>query len=210
MFLKFRSIQKISILFFILLTLTTAAISAPSNNETGSGEVVFNPLGFFQFGPMVDIGPRVGNSSFIDFHFRWAYAGLLYQVIESDGFENDVDTNSYGVGIRFTHLLLKPGSPHCIYIGGAFEITRGGSEYSYSDYSSENFTREWKGRTLVFNMGYRWRFPSGFFMQLGGYAGFHDQYEAEITYENGYSKKNPEKTRVIAMLEFSIGTEFGK
>jgi len=212
MFFKYRSFQKVFFLFFILFALTAfcTAATAAESNEMGSGELVFHPLGFFQFGPMVDIGPRIGKSTFLDAHIRWSYAGLLYQAIETEGFENEANPNGFGVGIKITHLLIPAGSTSGMYVGGLFEYTWGGSKYTDDDYSAYSWERKWKGYDIMFNIGYRWRFPSGFFMQLGGFAGFHNQYKAEITYGNNRTKSNPDGVMLIAMLEFSIGTEFGK
>jgi hypothetical protein len=215
MFIKIRFFQKLCFIFFILLALTSTGIAAPAgdSNAMGSGEVVFNPLGFFQFGPMIDIGPRIGSSTFLDAHFRWSYAGLLYQVLETDGFENEASPTGGGLGLKLTHCVTNPSSPHCLYLGGVFELTWGGSKYTDDEYAPDNWERKWRGYDIMFNIGYRWRFQSGFFMQLGGFAGFHNQYKAEWHYTNSSNKntyEDPEGVRLIAMLEFSIGTEFGK
>jgi hypothetical protein len=208
--------KKICFTLFILLALTAAGIAAPANdsNAMGSGEFVFHPLGFLQFGPMVDIGPRLGSSTYLDAHFRWSYAGLLYQVIETDGFENEANPNGFGVGLKLTHFFSSPGSPHGMYIGGLFEYTWGGSKYTDDESPTYNWERKWKGYDIMANIGYRWRFPNGFFMQLGAFAGFHNQYKAEWQYTDRPSDKrtreDPEGVRLIAMIEFSIGTEFGK
>jgi hypothetical protein len=215
MFIKIRSFQKLCFIFFIMLALTTTgmAASAGESNAMGSGEIVFHPLGFLQFGPMLDIGPRIGDSTFLDAHFRWSYAGLLYQVIETDGFEREANPNGFGVGLKLSHFFITSGSPHGMYIGGAFEYTWGGSKYTDDEWPAYNTERKWKGYDIMFNIGYRWRFQSGFFMQLGAFAGFHNQYKAEWHYTDSSNKntyEDPEGVRVIAMLEFSIGTEFGK
>ncbi|MFH0977461.1 MAG: hypothetical protein V1874_16905 [Spirochaetota bacterium] len=216
MFCNIRFIQKICFIGLILIAFTTISPAAPADksNAMGSGEVVFHPVGFFQFGPMVDIGPRIGTSTFLDAHIRWSYAGLVYQAIETDGFENEADPNGFGVGLKLTHFFVSSGTPHGMYIGGLFEYTWGGSKYTDDEDSSYNWERKWKGYDVMFNIGYRWRFPSGFFMQLGGFAGFHNQYKAEWEYTNRPSDKSthedPEGVRLIAMIEFSIGTEFGK
>jgi hypothetical protein len=221
MFFKDRSFQKVFFLFFILFALTAfcTGATAAESNEMGSGEFVFHPVGFFQFGPMVDLGPRIGTSTFLDAHIRWSYAGLLYQAIETDGFSSSkVDPNSFGVGAKLIHFFKNPSSPHGMYIGGLFEYTWGGDSGTEDEGHTyeRDWSRKWKGYTVMFNMGYRWRFPSGFFMQLGGFAGFHNQYKAETTREkNSYystekKESDPEGVRVIAMIEFSIGTEFGK
>jgi hypothetical protein len=215
MILKIHSFQKLCFMFVIMLALLTTGIAAPAgrSNDMGSGEVVFHPLGFLQFGPMVDIGPRIGPSTFLDAHFRWSYAGLLYQVVETDGFENEASPNGFGVGLKLTHFVAGSGSSHGMYIGGLFEYTWGGSKYTDDEYPTNSWARKWKGYDIMFNIGYRWRFPSGFFMQAGAFAGFHNQYKAEWQYTDSSDKRtreDPEGVRLIAMLEFSIGTEFGK
>jgi len=216
MFFKTSTIQKLMLICLLLLSSITVVFAAPAgdSNAMGTGEVVFHPLGFLQFGPMVDIGPRIGPSTFLDAHFRWSYAGLLYQVIETDGFTNEANPNGFGVGLKLTHFIAGPGSPHGMYFGGLFEYTWGGSKYTDDEYPKNNWERKWKGYDIMANIGYRWRFPSGFFMQAGGFAGFHNQYKAEWQYTDRPSDKrtreDPEGVRLIAMLEFSIGTEFGK
>jgi hypothetical protein len=216
MIIKVRLFQKLLFIFVILLDLAATGTAAPAgqSSEMGSGELVFDPLGFFQFGPMVDIGPRIGPSTFLDAHFRWSYAGLLYQVIETDGFESEANPNGFGVGLKLTHFFITSGSPHGMYIGGLFEYTWGGSKYTDDSYPRDNWERKWKGYDIMANIGYRWRFPSGFFMQAGAFAGFHNQYKAEWHYTDRSTDKktyeDPDGVMLIAMLEFSIGTEFGK
>jgi hypothetical protein len=207
---SYKIICSVIMMFFIAAGTVNAA---QSGTEVGRGEFDFNPAGFLMFGPIVNLGFRVGESTFIDGNFRWSYPGLIYQVLETDGFENEANINGGGVGTRVIHLFIQKGSPHCMYIGGIFEYTWGGSKYTDDDYPSENWERKWRGYALMANIGYRFRFESGFYMQLGGMAGFHNQYKAEWHHTDSSDKRiheDPEGVRLIAMLEFAVGTEFGR
>lgn len=202
-----------TVFFILILVLNVAAAPGEKSAGMGRGEINFNPMGFLQFGPIVDVGLRAGSSTFIDAHFRWAYAGVVYQAIETDGFSSsDVSPTSGAAGLKVIYCFLRNDTPHCMYIGGIVEYTWGGDSGTDEDwYPERDWKRTWSGYAIVLNMGYRWRFSSGFFMQVGGMAGIHNQTNASWYYTKYESVKfkDPEGVRFIGMLEFSIGTEFG-
>lgn len=209
--------RKVFFLLVMILLCAQAPVFAQdksSAQEMGRGQIDFNAAGFFTFGPMVNVGFRVGPSTFIDGSFRWSYPGIVYQMVETEGFENEASPSGGGAGIRVTHCIFIGDSPNCMYVGGIFQFTWGGSSYTDSEYPTDSWEREWKGYAVMFNMGYRFRFQSGFYMMVGGMLGFHNQYKSEWHYTNNSFNKtvynDPEGVRLIGMIEFSIGTEFGK
>ncbi|MBN1534599.1 MAG: hypothetical protein JXA20_18140 [Spirochaetes bacterium] len=175
------------------------ALSSPSHAQSGSGdelgrfEFEFNPVGFLQYGPMVNMGVRLGPVTFIDFHVRYPYAGVLYQVLETDGFDRTASPDCAGVGGRINNVIRLGASPHAWYIGALGEYTWGGSEWKGTGRNGYDVTyeRTWKGYTIALNAGFRWRFSSGFYMNLGGIIGIHNQYRASIsTPLMGYYKED--------------------
>jgi hypothetical protein len=198
------------------VVIALCALSAPtyaqSRDELGRFEFDFNPVGFLQFGPIANLGVRLGPVTFIDFHFRYSYAGLLYQVIETDGFNDTASMNCGGVGGRINNVIKLSGSPHAWYIGALGEYTWGGSEVTGTGRNGYDVTydRTWEGYAIAIHGGFRWRFSSGFYMNLGAIVGIHNQHTASFNYPiMGYYKEdNPEGVRIFGMLEFALGVEF--
>lgn len=73
----------------------------------GNFELQFNPLGFLQFGPVVDLGPKVGSSTYLYGHFRWSSLGLVYRLVSTDGFEDDMSIGCMAIGVGFKHLFVR-------------------------------------------------------------------------------------------------------
>ena len=183
------------------------AAAADGNGELGRFEFDFNPLGFLQFGPLVNAGVRLGPVTYIDLHGRWSYAGALYWVLE----DADVQPESFGLGVRVNNVFKLPGSMHAWYLGALFESTWGKATYEDDTWTGTGtYERTWRGYVLAANGGFRWRFQSGFYMNLGLILGIHNQYEASTDSPvNGFAKDDdPEGVRVFGMLEFAVGAEF--
>jgi hypothetical protein len=185
-------------------------------NELGRFEFEFNPVGFFQFGPMVDLGVRVGPVTYIDAHFRYPYLGVVYQVIETNVFKDTPLLNCGAVGVRINNVIRLRGSLNAWYFGAVGEYNWGGTEVSKSGTSwllpvgNITYTRKWQGFVIALRAGFRWRWASGFYMNLGLIAGIFDQYRASYNIPAlGYPlRPDPKGVIGIGMIEFSLGAEF--
>jgi hypothetical protein len=159
--MKTRS--KILLLFLFGICLIPQFVSAQQDSRKFAW--MFNPLGFIQFGPSLSAEFAVSPNTFVGPHIRFVGLGLLSHVISDN--EESVTNGSFG--LLFRQFLSDP-SPRRMYIGGTAEFGWGTSK------GSVGYTDEWKGNVslLAFmgNVGHRWRFESGFFVNVGAFAGF--------------------------------------
>ncbi len=207
--LKKTKFSKFIIIIAFLIVFVQFSIAEEQSNKLplGKGEIEFNPLGFLQFGPIIHGAFRVGDNVFLGAHYRISSMGLLYWMIETDLFEDEVNLNSGGIGVDFRYFFDNKQSPHRFYVGGIVEKGWGGL-------TGEDDVGEWESKTDYYvvagNAGYRFRFSSGFFMNLGGYAGFSKDTKSELWYDNSSSviRENPLETTIFLMLEFALGMEF--
>jgi TolB-like protein len=172
----------------------------------GRAEVLFNVLGFLQFGPMFEAGVNMGNDLFLTAHARFATMGLVYQALVSDGFQGEVTGGmAFGAGLAkfFSRSILSRP-----YVAAAME-------YGWGSNRGDVGTQwEWEGdhsyMVIYGNGGYRWRFPSKFFVNLGGLFGFVISLSDEWYYINDPTdvREGDNLSLLFAMLEFSIGMEF--
>ena len=157
----------------------------------GKTELLINPLGVLQFGPIIDFNFNMGNFS-IGPHLRMSSLGLLYHVITD---YDELDMGSAAIGISFKNYFGY--SQDKFYAGGILEYGWGsGMEEGYYDYwyDHEYFS-------ILSNFGYRWRYDSGFFLNVGAIVGPAFATVEEYDY---YS----DETWIIFMAELSIGWEF--
>lgn len=185
-------------------------LAPPQGSSTELGKTAFNInlAGLLFFGPTFRFEFRVGSSSVIDAHLRWAYAGVLFQALVTDFWEEDgrVLPYSLGVGTGFKALLGNPSGRHRFYVGSVIEYNFGGST---SDYGKEE-----RNHALVVggDIGMRWRSETGFMFSLGFQPavafvfidGYYYEENPDTWYDYGFS------VRATPLLELSIGWEFGK
>ena len=170
--------------------------------------ILFNPLGFLQFGPIVTGEFKVAPNTVIGPQIRFSGLGILYHVVASDENTNSVDVSSMAIGINFKQFFENPDSPNRFYVGAAFEYGWGGTEGA-SDYG-----RSWEGEhsnwDFMSNFGYRWRFPSNFFLNAGLFAGVAQTTKDDWWYIDSprIIHSNDTKTYIFGMLELSLGWEF--
>lgn len=191
---------------------STPVASSSSSNPMGKFELSVNPLGFLQFGPMINMGFGLSDNLVLTSHLRLPSAGLLSKVVsydeDDDMYPDRLSGIAIGGGVNyfFTDNMSKP------YIGGQLEY-----HYQKTLFAEGNY-EEWEensnGIVLMFNGGYRFRTGSGFFINTGAFLGFasvasewhHTSYELSYT-DSGegvfYSEVIP-----FGMLEVSLGFEF--
>ena len=196
-----ESKTSISVLVFLcLLLMIPQFVSA--QQESRKFALTVNPLGFIQFGPTVSAEFALTPNTFIGPTVRFVGLGLLSHVISDN--EESVTNGSFG--LLFRQFISNP-SPSRIYLGGTMEFGWGTSR------GSVGYTDEWKGSVnlLAFmgNIGNRWRFPSGFFVNVGVFAGFALEIKDEwwyLTTPNDI-RQSDNDIFIAFMAEVSIGLE---
>ncbi|OGU39651.1 MAG: hypothetical protein A2X61_09820 [Ignavibacteria bacterium GWB2_35_12] len=163
-----------------------------SNYQMGNSEFLFNPLGFLQFGPIFEYNFRIGQSFFIGPHFRYSAGGVLYHVVAD--YTEGLDMTSAAVGISMKNFY--GASQDKFYVGGIIEYGWGGGELYNDNNNIQYYSHTYI--SLSSNIGYRWRYDSGFFLNVGGIIGIAPQ----------LSNDKETETTIIAMAELSFGWEF--
>ena len=179
---------------------------APVSSSLGKSAFLFNPLGFLQFGPILEGEFSLTPDTFFTAHFRYSALGFVYQALESDGFSDGISFTSAALGAGIRKFLENPYSSNRFYLSGAAEYSWGGTS---GDVGTND---EWKGKDaqIIFlgNFGHRWRYPSKFFLNLGLIAGFGTDIKDDWWYIREPDHIYKESGAVFAaMLELSFGWE---
>jgi len=177
---------------------TTKTSSSQRYTELGRVHLGFQPAGFLQFGPVIELGFRVGNNFVIGPQFRYTSLGLAYNAIND--FENTL--LCFGFGATFKHFPAT-NQKNKFYYGVGFE-------YEYSDFDDYD---DWYGSSagvvIITNVGYRWRFGSGFYINLGAFAGAYvNIYDQWYDYDDDELHDESGWTQFYGYIEFGIGVEF--
>jgi hypothetical protein len=195
-----------SMVLFLLLCgalLIPQVISA--QQESRSFALTVNPLGFIQFGPTVSAEFALTPNTFIGPTIRFVGFGLLSHIMVGDS-DEDLKFGTMSAGLQFRQFMMNP-SPSRLYFGGTAEFGWGGSR------GSVGYSDEWESSSgvIVFmgNFGNRWRFPSGFFVNVGIFAGFANELSDKWWYLTSPNDKINSENNIylIGMVELSIGFE---
>ena len=166
----------------------------------GPVSFAFNPLGFLMVGPIIQADIMVGPRVSLVPHIRFAGLGLLMK--ELSNFD-ELSPGSMAIGFGVRGFIGKTYRPNRVYIGGVMELGWGKGTDNPEAYNERRY--EFATFSLIPHAGYRWRFPSGFFMNLGGYLGvavtFKDQQVYPVVKDYGTN------VHVLPMAEFSLGWE---
>jgi hypothetical protein len=168
------------------------------------------PLGIVQFGPHLGAEMTIANHLIIDGHLRFSAIGLLMRVVTRDdkeGLPNKVTGIGFGGGLKFLTSSRIGG----FYIGGMCEIDSQTETYA----EGEAWVWESKQNMIIpmVSLGYKFRFPSGFYINTGGNLGAAVITDASWHYLKNYksdSSIHPDDTGVnpFGMLEVAFGIEF--
>lgn len=192
--------------FFVYNLAEVKKITKEKLKETaplGSSAFSFNPLGFAQFGPSMHFEIEISPMVYLVPHLRYSKFGLVYNmVVEYD----EIDFSSMAIGVGVKRLFKNPGSINSYYIGSAFEYGWGSGSNDPSYYYEDGESFEHSYYTIMSNFGYRWRYESKFFINLGLYAGMTGTITDEKVYPN--SIEYDIGMMVFGMLELSFGWEF--
>jgi small nuclear ribonucleoprotein (snRNP)-like protein len=151
--------------------------------------LLVDPLGFLQIGPAVEVGMWIGPSTLIGVAWRFEGLGLLTQALGSSS-TSTLDPLSMGFQGMLYQLL--PGSgPNRWYIQGL--VGYGWGATSGDEGTIYAWRVEWSHLELAVGVGYRWRFPSRFFLDLGAVGGA------------GIGMTSVSLTTALAMLQLHLG-----
>ena len=164
-----------------------------------------NPLGFVQFGPVINAEVGLTENVSVNVHARLASLGLLSYAIHADidGLDEYTGTGFGGGAIYFLN-----GSSSSWFIGALMEYEKSTLLYAANeDWEWKQFN---KTSVFIFNGGYRFRFDGGFFMNTGAYLGAAStKWNWHFTDFSYSSDGEIGKTITpFGMLELTLGFEF--
>lgn len=167
-----------------------------------------NPLGFAQFGPMVNIEVGVTERLLVNAHVRFPTLGVLTYVVnyDDDGLDK-LSGIAFGAGsiYFFGEKRSKP------YAGILLEYEK--LEMIYAQDESWEWKNEDDNGIFILNGGYRFRFKGGFFINTGAYLGAAlSSYKWYYT-DPDYGQDDPEaregnEVTPFGMVEVTVGVEF--
>ena len=172
-----------------------------------------NPSGFLLFGPMAGLSLTT-NRVITNLHMRLPQLGLLTPSLNT--YNGAIDNSGgigVGLGINYFHASPKGG----LYAGIMVEYWT--TQYSFDSgdpldywYADTADTRE---IAYCVNIGYRWIFSPGIFINLGGYVGATTNIYYEYAYKDEFwveQSKNYTDGRTIffGMVDLAIGFNFVK
>jgi hypothetical protein len=168
------------------------------NTMLGPVAIGFQPLGFLQFGPVLNFEFRIAHNFVIGPQFRYTALGLIFNAIND--FDNTMVCFGAGVGVKHFPMADKKNK---FYYGIA-------AEYEYGE--SDDYD-DWYGTTAgivsMVNVGYRFRYNSGFYMNLGLYAGLYNNiYDEWFSYNDNDIHIDSGYTDFFGYVEFGMGFEF--
>ena len=169
--------------------------------------VQFDPLGFLLIGPSIELGFRITPSTLLGLVARFEGLGLLYQDIATQGFQSNASLFSMAIE-GMIYQLLPGGGRNRWYFQGMFGYAWGstsGVNYYNGDYQGTNSHLEIAG-----GAGYRWRFISGFFLDVGALGGAGVGLTDSYYYTSTPSTiiKNTPKVYFVGALQLHFGWEF--
>ena len=129
-----------------------------------------------------------------------------------DNYENSVSKGiGIGLGLNFFANNLKGG----VYAGGMIEYWTTRFDHHNKDDGDWDWYADAAGIVFCANIGYRWVFSSGFFINLGGYFGAIATTKYEWQYKNSYYSSYSSSdwggsTYFFGMLDLAFGFNFVK
>lgn len=172
------------------------------NYELGKVHLGFQPAGFLQFGPVIELHFRIGENFLLGPQVRFTSLGLAYHAV------TDFEATMVGIsaGASFKHFPIK-NQENKFYYGFGIEWEYGETEGNDGDWYGNH-----GGLVFSANAGYRFRFGSGFYINLGAYAGvYQNVWDVWYYYDDDtehISEEDDGAAHFYGYLEFGIGIEF--
>ena len=173
----------------------------------GQTEFEINILGLLQFGPIFSYDLKIADDIMVGGHLRLQGIGVLYQLIASKAFEDFAAPWSFALGFQMKYLFPNTLSNNRMFMGFFADFGLG---WTSGDFDT---SWEWKGNhgnlVIALQYGYRWRYASGFYLNVGIMAGY-----CFLVWDNWYYLTTPNQYEAstnpsvfFGMLEFSLGWE---
>ena len=189
----------------LVLILVGFSFGQEENNDIKRIGISVNPLGFAQFGPLVNLDIKIVKNLVLNGHIRFAPYGLLTRVMwQEDSSLDEFTGNAYGGGLVY-YFGDKNGKP---YAGILFEVDE--NKQVYAKGKDWEWVQNGDGLTVVANGGYRFRFNSGFFMNVGAYAGIYKnewKWRSVHNYNPNETSGSGTTITPFGMVEFTLGFE---
>ncbi len=197
-------------LIALLLMLSMHAFAQSGDNGIGKFALSVEPLGFVQFGPMVNAEIGLTDNLALNGHVRFGTAGLLMKVMyltNDDEMPDKLNDIAYGGGLKylFGDRKNKPYLGLLCEFGKRSTLEDQGEQWEH-EASLNHFD-------FIMNGGYRIRSASGFYLNAGAYVGA--EFISNDTWyytEEGYSADDPFENEnsvyPFFMVELGIGIEF--
>jgi hypothetical protein len=165
-----------------------------------------NPLGFIQFGPVVNAEMRLANNFVLNGHARLSPFGLLsYKTREAGDGLDKFTGMAFGGGF----LVFLSESVNKPYIGILAELEN--TKAVYASGKALERTKNENSKILIVNIGFRRRFNSGVFVNTGVFVGAaQNHWDWKYTHPSYTSPANGEdgvKIQPFGMLELGLGIE---
>jgi hypothetical protein len=180
------------------------------NSKSNKFGIYVNPLGLLQFGPMAGAEIVIHSHLVIDGHVRFSSLGALMYVTTKD--EDDgkpYKISGLGVGLSVKYLAASRNGG--FYAGMLFE------EASQKQYYAEEQEWTWQSEIHYFvcapNLGYKFAFKNGFYVNTGVIIGaafvYKDEWHHTKNYDNDSAiHENGSSVRLFGMLELTLGYDF--
>jgi hypothetical protein len=180
----------------------SSAAPAEPARPMAAMNLLLDPLGFLQFGPVAQLEFQFFPGLYGYVHARLNGLGLLPWLLYS----SSPAIYSFAVGPGVRYFFLSKDSPHAPFLGFLTEI-------GYTPYSANTgYTDALEGTainlTFGANAGYRWRFGT-LIVQVGAYAGASPRMSSVWHYLSTPTDQHTDPADVVffGMLDVSIGWE---
>ena len=150
---------------------------------------------------------RAGQEDLVGVALRFEGLGLLYQDIATSGFQNNASLLSMGIEAMI-YQLFPVGNRNRWYLQGMVGYGWGstsGTNYYYGNWQGTNSHLE-----VAAGGGFRWRFSSGFFVDVGAVGGIGIGQTDSWYYTSSPATiyQNVLKDEIIGALQLHFGWEF--
>lgn len=154
-----------------------AGQAAGPDKEESAVNLLFQPAGFLQFGPVVEFEFRLAPGVLLGAHVRFHGLGLLSHLVALD--YTEIWGIAGGLGVRV--FVLPGGVSEGFFVGGVTEVGVNGY------YDDIGYATAYHGAGIFIvaaaNSGYRWRFGN-FILEAGAYAGVAPTVYSKYSYDN--------------------------
>lgn len=194
----------------VILTVFIAFSTIAVSQETAMSKFAFslNPLGFVQFGPIVNAEFGLSDNLVLNTHVRFSSLGVLSYVVNAheDGLD-ELSGVAFGGGPIYFFGENK-SKPYC-----GFVLEYDKSKMLYAKDELWEWDKTSKTIVFAFNGGYRFRFEKGFFLNTGVYLGagisnYTWDYSNASYGLTDNSSRDGKSITAFGMLEATFGIEF--